>query len=135
MALPPWAAAEEGLGWPRGDCSLRWAMRPAIEVGVVGAGVAGVPPAVTWLGVGFGFGFGLGFGVGLGVERAGPPRRATRPSYPNPNPILTLTLTLRPTASRVHDAREAVWYEVGWSGRVPKGAPPMPRTLCPLRSI
>ena len=49
MALPPWAAAEEGLGWPRGDCSLRWAMRPAIEVGVVGAGVAGVlpVPAVT----------------------------------------------------------------------------------------
>ena len=39
MALPPWAAAEEGLGWPRGDCSLRWAMRPAIEVGAVGAGV------------------------------------------------------------------------------------------------
>ena len=67
----------------------------------------------------------------------GPPRRATRPSYPNPNPILTLTLTLalRPTASRVHAAREAVWYEVGWSGLVPKGAPPMPRTLCPLRSI
>ena len=104
-------------------------MRPAIEVGVVGAGVAGVlpVPAVTWLGFGFGF--------GLGVESEGPPRRATRPSYPNPNPILTLTLTLRPTASRVHAAREAVWYEVGWSGRVPKGAPPMPRTLCPLRSI
>ena len=80
MALPPWAAApaEEGLGWPRGDCSLRWAMRPAIEVGVVGAGVAGVlpVPAVTWsglgfgfgIGFGFGFGFGLGFGLGLGLD-------------------------------------------------------------------
>ena len=87
MALPPWAAAEEGLGWPRGDCSLRWAMRPAMEVGVVGAGVAGVlpVPTVTWSGLGFGFGigfgfglwfgFGVGFGFGLGVESEGPPRR------------------------------------------------------------
>ena len=35
MALPPWAEEEEeeGLDWPRGDCSLRCAMRPAIEVG------------------------------------------------------------------------------------------------------
>ena len=92
MALPPWAA-EEGLGWPRGDCSLRWAMRPAMEVGVVGAGVAGVlpVPAVTWFGFGFGFGFGFEFGFGLGVESEGPPRRATRPSYPNPKPILSLS--------------------------------------------
>ena len=109
----------------------------------MGAGVAGVlpVPAVTWSGLGFGFGigfefgFGFGLGFGLGVESEGPPRRATRARYPNPNPILTLILTVRPTASRVHAAREAVWYEVGWSGRVPKGAPPMPRTLCPLRSI
>ena len=117
MALPPRAAAEEeGLGWPRGDCSLRWAMRPAMEVGVVGAGVAGVPPVPavnapgvlpapcateaacaptrpTWFGFEFGFGFGFGFGVGVGfgVEQAGTPRRATRPRYPNPNRILTLT--------------------------------------------
>ena len=86
MALPPWAAAEEGLGWPRGDCSLRWAMRPAMEVGVVGAGVAGVlpVPAVTWLG--FGFGFGLGLGLGVRVESEGP--RVARPGR------ATLNLTL-----------------------------------------
>ena len=33
MALPPWPEDCEGLDCPRGDCSLRCAMRPAIEVG------------------------------------------------------------------------------------------------------
>ena len=33
MARPPWPEDCEGLDWPRGDCSLRCAMRPAIEVG------------------------------------------------------------------------------------------------------
>mgnify|MGYP006078921199 CR=1 FL=1 len=81
MALPPpWPEEEEwdGLDWPRGDCSLRCAMRPAIEVG------------------------------------GGP---------------------AMPTASHDHAACEAVWYEVRCSGLVPKGAPPTPRTLWPLRSI
>ena len=97
MALPPWAAAEEGLGWPRGDCSLRWAMRPAMEVGVVGAGVAGVPPvpAVTWFGFVFvfGCGFGLRFGFGLRVRVRGRVGRPTASRDQGGRATLTLTLS------------------------------------------